>query len=143
MILFSNFSAMSQDCEKDISTNPVAPYNNHPFPSGRYNLWINSDFNIGGLVNGNVPPMPLNNQIAWQISDFVFGSAFEMWNPYTSAGTPGTRYSYLHPTGIDFENLDYKWEDGWEVLHVGLGFYPNGEAIQIPSAQRAYSPGVS
>jgi len=95
------------------------------------------------LENGNVPPMPLNNQIAWQISDWVFGSTFEMWNPYTPAGTPGSRYSYLHPTGIDFEFLDYKWEDGWEVLHIGLGFYPNGEGIQIPNAQRAYSAGVN
>jgi len=72
----------AQECVKDISTNPNQPFNNHPFQSGRYNPWINSDFNIGGLENGNVPPMPLNNQITWQISDFVFGSAFEMRNPF-------------------------------------------------------------
>src|SRR5690554_3146655 len=141
-LIFSTISVQSQDCDKDISTNPSQPFNNHQFPSGRYNPWINSDFNIGELENGNVPPMPLNNQIGWQISDFVFGSAFEMWNPYTSSGTPGSRYSYLHPTGIDFENLDYKWEDGWEVLHIGFGFYPNGEEIHLPSTQRAYSSGV-
>ncbi len=143
VLLLFPFSGHSQDCEKEISTSPVAPYNNHAFPLGRYNPWINSAFNIGELENGNVPPMPLNNQIAWQMSDFVFGSAFEMWNPYTSAGTSGRRYSYLHSTGIDFENLDYKWEDGWEVLHIGLGFYPNGEEIQVASTQRAYSTGVN
>jgi len=143
ILMTAQLHVSAQECDKDISTNPNQPFSNHPFPSGRYNPWINSDFNIGGLENGNVPPMPLNNQIAWQISDWVFGSAFEMWNPYTSAGTPGSRYYYLHPTGMDFEHLDYKWEDGWEVLHIGLGFYPNGEGIQIPSAQRAYSIGVN
>lgn len=142
-LLSAQTGISAQECEKDISTNPNQPFNNHPFPQGRYNPWLNSDFNIGGLENGNVPPMPLNNQIGWQISDFVFGSAFEMWNPYTSAGTAGPRYSYLHPTGIDFEYLDYKWADGWEVLHIGMGFYPNGEAIQTPNAQRAFSSGVN
>jgi hypothetical protein len=124
ILLALQIQVFAQECEKEISTNPLAPYNNHPFPQGRYNPWLNSDFNIGELENGNVPPMPLNNQIGWQISDFVFGNAFDMWNPYTSAGTPGTRYLYLHPTGLDFEDLDWKWEDGWEVLHIGLGFYP-------------------
>lgn len=128
------FSGQSQDCEKEISTNPVTPYNNHPFPSERYNPWISSGFNIGIEEGENVPPMPLNNQISWQISNFVFGSAFQMINPFTSGGTPGPRYNYLHPTGINFEYLDYKWEDGWEVLHIGLGFYPNGDPVNaIPA----------
>jgi hypothetical protein len=143
ILLALQIQVFAQECEKEISTNPLAPYNNHPFPQGRYNPWLNSDFNIGELENGNVPPMPLNNQIGWQISDFVFGNAFDMWNPYTSAGTPGTRYLYLHPTGLDFEDLDWKWEDGWEVLHIGLGFYPNGEPIQTSDALRAYSSGVN
>jgi|GEM_PF-6563367 len=34
VVLFT-FSGLSQDCEKEISTNPVAPFNNQPFPSGR------------------------------------------------------------------------------------------------------------
>lgn len=126
------------DCDKDISTNPDHPFNNHPFPSNKYNPWINSDFDIGELVGGSVPMMPLNNQISWQISDFVFGTTFEMFNPYRSAGTTNDRYNYLHPTGLDFEFRDYHWEDGWEVLHVGLGFYPNGEPIQNAVPQRAY-----
>jgi len=143
------------DCEKDISTNPIAPFNTHSFPDiedpnspdpnnpnylPTYNPWINSDFDIGELDGSSVPMMPLNNQISWQISDFVFGTTFEMINPYQPSGTPNNRYNYLHPTGLDFENRDYHWEDGWEVLYIGLGDYPNGEPIQNAAVQRAYAP---
>jgi hypothetical protein len=140
LFLAFNVSVVAQDdCNKDISTNPDQPFNNHPFPSNRYNPWINSDFDIGELDGSSVPPMPLNNQIAWQISDFVFGNTFEMINPYQPAGTPNDRYNYLHPTGLDFEDRDYQWEDGWEILYIGLGFYPNGEPIQNAAPLRAYS----
>ena len=67
---FSIQLAAQDDCEKDISTNPIAPFNAHSFPDiedpnspdpnnpnylPTYNPWINSDFDIGELVGGSVP----------------------------------------------------------------------------------------
>jgi hypothetical protein len=139
LILFFTVQGLfAQDCEKNISTNPDQPFNNHPFPSNLYNPWINSDFDIGGLnANGNVPPILLNDELNWELST----SNFSFNNPYTSSGTTSIdgRYNYLHPAGVDFEFRDYHWEDGWELLHVGLGFYPNGEPINTVAPQRAYS----
>jgi len=139
LFLAFNVSVVAQnDCEKDISTNPDQPYNNHPFPSNTYNPWINSDFDIGRLnLLGNVEDIPINDALNWGLNTTNF--AFN--NPYTSSGTTSIdgRYNYLHPAGVDFPLRDYHWEDGWELLHVGLGFYPNGEPINTFSANRAYS----
>jgi len=130
--LFLPLSILAQDaCEKDISTNPMAPYNGHSFPDNRYNPWINSDFDIGALDLGAVDLIELNNQLTWS-SDFLSIASTTnlfMLNPYTSEGTPHARYKYLHPNDVNFTLRDYKWEDGWELLYLGTGFYPNGDPV--------------
>jgi hypothetical protein len=140
-LLITSQSYFAQNCEKDISTNPDQPYNNHPFPSGLYNPWINSGFDIGSLTpNGIVSMIQLNDDMEWELST----SNFEFFNPYTSAGTtsPDGRYNYLHPGGVDFELRDYHWEDGWELLHIGLGYYPNGEPINTAQSNRVIDESV-
>ena len=143
--------AMAQEaCEKDISTNPMAPYNLHSFPGNRYNPWINSNFDIGELSFEAVKLIKLNEQLTWS-SDFISlaGNAdLEMINPYTSDGTPHARYKYLHPNDVHFTLRDYHWKDGWELLWIGTGYYPNGEPVNTLQPTRAYplsfpSPGNS
>jgi hypothetical protein len=141
-LLVTRQSYFAQDCEKDISTNPDQPYNNHPFPSGLYNPWINSGFDIGSQTQNGIPSMiQLNDDMEWELST----SNFEFFNPYTSAGTtsPDGRYNYLHPGGVVFDSLDYQWEDGWELLHLGLGYYPNGEPINTAQPNRVVDASVS
>lgn len=136
-------SSLAQDaCEKDISTNPMAPYNDHSFPGNKYNPWINSDFDMGALNLGAVKLIELNKQLTWS-SDFISvadTADFFMMNPYTSEGTPPARYKYLHPNNVPFVLRDYQWEDGWELLWLGTGFYPNGERINTLEPNRAYPP---
>ena len=129
-------------CEKEISTNYLDPFNTHPFPSSRYNPWINTNFYIGKLDLGAPSRIDLNNQINWS-NDFLSAAnttLLKMKNPYTSEATFGARYDYLHPAGVDFEFRDYKWEDGWELLWLGTGYYPNGEPVNIQVNNRAFAP---
>ncbi|MCA1761885.1 MAG: hypothetical protein LC664_02620 [Flavobacteriales bacterium] len=130
-----NVSTVAQDdCEKDISTNPDQPFNNHPFPLNTYNPWINSDFDIGRLNSiGNVEDIPINEALNWGLNTTNF--AFN--NPYTSSGTTSTdgRYNYLHPGGVDFPLRDYHWEDGWELLYFGIGYYRNGDPTNSSAPQ--------
>ncbi len=129
-------------CTKDISTNPFAPYNNEFSQTygSLTNPWINSNFNIGALSGvGNAMQIPINTAL----SDWDQGVPSAMINPYSTSGTAHSRYSYLYPRDtndvlIPFSLRDYHWEDGWELLYLGNGFYPNGESYGDENLDRLY-----
>lgn len=68
LLVFQGSFLHAQDfCTKDISTNPLAPYNNEfsQTYSSLTNPWINSNFNIGALSGvGNATQIPINTTLS-------------------------------------------------------------------------------
>lgn len=130
--LFGFFFAISlislgQVCINGVSTNPLNPVNLDPdFPDPN-NLWLNS-FDFGEHNGSSFNDILLNPQGGWAIPDFTAPAQFQMFSPFTSAGVPSAPHlSQPSP----FQNRDFHWEDGWELLYLGTGYYPNGEALHI------------
>lgn len=130
LILLTCQKIHGQVCINGVSTNPVNPINLDPdFPSGN-NLWINSfDF---GLNNGSsFSDIFLNPDAGWSIPNFTSSAQFQMLSPFTSGGVPGTPHL---SQAVPFQNRDFHREDGWELLYLGIGYYPNGHPLHIAPA---------
>lgn len=97
-----------------ISTLWSQPYN----PNLPSNLFLNTFFNWAAVngQTGNLAMIPLSgmNQVPADLSA----------NPYDS----GNNYSSI-VSGLSYENLDFHWEDGWELLAMNTGYYPNGSNV--------------
>ena len=121
-------------CVKHISTNPENPLNNElqlfwenndlPYSVNPYlnntNLF---QYNAGvGFYNIN-----LNSNVNWQMSNYQNNpSNLNMINPYSN--DMGDNYMYLRrPINGNFVDRDFHWEDGWEMLWLGTGYFPNGD----------------
>lgn len=116
-------------CVKNIKTNPLAPQNtefNSLYP-GKINPFINS-FKWW-------EDMPLNPSAGWNIFGIGSGNVI-INNPYSAANNPG---SYLQNT-LSTRQFEWKPEDGWELISIGSGYYPNGEAVNVANINRL--PGV-
>jgi hypothetical protein len=57
----------------------------------------------------------LNNFIGGMVSPFSTNMPFE--------------YNYLNQNGALPQNCDIHWQDGWELMYMNLGFFPNKENI--------------
>lgn len=127
-----------QNCHNDISTNPQNPINNqlnNLFP-GKINPWTNS-FDFGAYQGSTFDPIYLNPTAGWQIAGWTNLNQIPMSSPFTLGGAVGGQYLVV-PTN-PFQNRDFHWEDGWELLYLGTGYYPNGEAINSVNNNRVIS----
>lgn len=131
-------------CIRGISTNPQNPVNsefNHLLNSTTtINPWLNT-FDWGSSDNLGFLPIVLEPNGGWQIPDFT-GTLFTMKNPFFDGGS--AHYPYLYEPVSDYQARDFHWEDGWELLWLGTGYYPNGEAVSNVNPNRliAYASGV-
>ncbi|QNL21100.1 hypothetical protein HZR84_03815 [Hyphobacterium sp. CCMP332] len=128
-------TAFSQgNCVKGISTNPANPINNEF--QGLINPWLNTSFEVAPIdENGfGFEPLNMNNTAGWSVPNYVSGNLL-MVSPYDD-GVPGRPELY---EVVPFEERDFHWEDGWELLWVGLGYYPNGEPVNSTNPNRVYS----
>ncbi len=125
----------SQVCLNGVSTHPLNPANQDPSYPSSNNLWLNNfDF---GLNNGfSFSDIFLNPSAGWSIPDFTSPAQFQMLSPFTPGGVPGT--SHLSQA-VPFQNRDFHWEDGWELLYLGIGYYPNGHPLHIAPANSPIS----
>lgn len=137
-----------QNCHNDISTNPQNPINNqlnNLFP-GKINPWTNS-FDFGAYQGSTFDPIYLNPTAGWQIAGWTNLNQIPMSSPFTLGGAVGGQYLVV-PTN-PFQNRDFHWEDGWELLWLGTGYYPNGDPINtanpnriIPQAHSVLNPRI-
>ncbi len=121
-----NYSSFAQ-CVNGISTNYNNPINNNFNPS-KENPFLNS-FNVGQNYGLGFYPIDINDYAGWQINGWIQGSNIQMDNPFANGSVQGR--PELYPSGVDLTERDFHWEDGWELLWLGTGYYPNGDPINV------------
>lgn len=128
--LFS-FCAYGQECVRLIRTKYDSAQNNefNSLYPGKFNPWINI-FNIGNNDGAAFHDIPLNPLAGW-----ASGVAPSMKNPFSQGILP--EYEYLEdPIGGSVFDKDYHWEDGWEVMWLNTGYFPNGQGINTTNSSR-------
>jgi len=129
---------LQAQCIRGISTNPQNPVNselNQLLSGGTtVNPWVNT-FDWGKTNGAGFSPIVLEPNAGWQVPDFI-GGLFTMVSPYESGGSG--HYEYLFEPVNDYQARDYHWEDGWELLWLGTGFYPNGEPTASYNPERIF-----
>ncbi len=131
--LVNSIPLRGQNCVQDISTNPSNAKNKQMesiFP-GYTNPWKNT-FNIGQYSLQTFAPVYLNQNAGWAgISSYLMTNPFDGSNGYEYLSKPGQL------PGVK----DFHWEDGWELMWLGTGYYPNGEEIQTSNLDRIIPSG--
>jgi hypothetical protein len=106
-----------------ISTNPAAPVNPTYLPDPAFENhfeWYSNSNNTLHIYELN----EMNN----------YGNVQTMQHPYSQQNQ-----SYQHLNlGIDIEDLDMYPDDGWELLFINLGYYPNGTTAASHFGQIPY-----
>lgn len=121
-------------CIKEISTNPVKSFNTefNSIQPTLINPFKNS-FNWGSYTNQTFNSIYLNPNAGWSI----LGNPGYMHSPF-STNMPSD-YAYLNNNGALPQKCDWHWEDGWELLWMNTGYYPNGERIDEVNNNRLIS----
>lgn len=121
---------VSAQCVHNISTHPLYPVNNQfdPIFPGKTNVFLNT-FDWGG-IDGIFDEVPLNGSVGWENitipgENYLLNNLFDDANAVT-----GSNYDMLlQPYGAGANERDFHWEDGWELLYLNTGYYPNGAPI--------------
>ena len=124
-----SLSLHPQNCDYDISTKPDAPVNTQMstlYPT-RDNQFLNS-FDFGEIQVQTLKPISLNPSAGWSVPNWTNPPIFQMRNPFEDGGTAGG--GYLQTPSNIFQR-DFHWEDGWELLWLNTGYYPNGDPIEV------------
>lgn len=129
--LISNL-AISQNCQdcfedKSISTNPADPENCEMdlYANGKNNQFLNL-FNWGAYTGNTFLPVTLNPNAGWLVPSYTTGSQF-MQSPYN--------LGYLkRPNGTPIKDYDYQWEDGWELMFMNTGYWPDGNEYDVANS---------
>jgi hypothetical protein len=131
-LLIGNTNLYSQctDCPEDkgISANPANPINcevSNQYPT-KTNQFLNT-FDWGKNTNNIFSSIPLNPLAGWQVPDYSNPSApLSMLSPFYQG--------YLAKSGgTPINEFDFHWEDGWELLYMNTGYFPNGDFYHNPS----------
>ena len=120
----------SAQCVHNVSTHPLYPVNDQfdPIFPGKTNVFLNS-FDWGGM-DGIFDEVPLNGSVGWENitipgENYLLNNLFDDANAVT-----GSNYDMLlQPYGAGADERDFHWEDGWELLYLNTGYYPNGAPI--------------
>ena len=121
------------------STNPNDPFNLEylGYSGSSVNNFENSFFNWYPNSNNAIYIDPSINWVIPQFQNSTPNHYYSMIWPW-DANTIPSEFSYLsliwNPNiGINGghepllpEERDFRWEDGWELLWMNLGYYPNG-----------------
>jgi hypothetical protein len=126
-----------EDCPKDkgISTNPTNPENcevDEAFPN-KTNQMLNS-FDWAKTNVPNPQPgttfsfnaIPLNPNAGWQVPNYTSAGIFYMQSPFYQG--------FLNkPSNSPLADFDFAWEDGWELMYMNTGYFPNGDVYHDPT----------
>ena len=138
--LFELVAQGNQGCINNTSTNPMNPLNSdflqmivQHHPGTTLNSFLSTGFN---WYNNPDDAIIINKSPYWQMPRFSSGANSDiermLWPWHTDM--PFTylhqRWDYSSPNPklvtIDEDARDFRWEDGWELLWMNLGIYPNG-----------------
>lgn len=98
-----------------------------------HNPWLNNfDWYFG---NNTIQLFP--NQVNWSHGFSNLNDTINMQHPY--GGSMPTEFHYLRPNNVHPELRDFRWEDGWELLYMNLGYFPDMNAINNPLAGSYYA----
>lgn len=118
------------DCYEDngISTNPNNPENCQielRWPTSTFTNQFKNTFNWGASdpSSSQFLSIGLNPNAGWLIPDFT-GSNFSMFSPFTQ--------EYLENNNASVDGHDWHWEDGWELMWMNTGYFPNGDGYDDP-----------
>ncbi len=106
--------AQEYPCVQGISTNPAGPVN--PDNTPPFLTHFLNTFNWMANSGGTLTDYALNDV-------FTAAGVSAMVHPYSAANS----YDYL--TSSPINDLDMYWQDGWELLSVNLGKYPDGTLL--------------
>jgi hypothetical protein len=136
VLIVTDIHSIKSQCLNDASTNPSNPINNemkdgngNPLNGHTVNEFVNR-FNWGSHTGSSWNGIPVvSSGLNWS-----FTPGNPMFSPF-STQMP-SEYSYLHQNGALPINCDWHWEDGWELMWMNLGYYPNLENISTPNPNR-------
>ncbi len=132
VVLLGN--ASGQDCVRNISTNPDQPVNNlfNSVP-GSTNPFL-SRFNIVSNTGTAFNDVFLNPYSSWMWPHST-GMQYQILSPFDPGGL--TAYSYLRGRG-GISDADGYWEDGWELMWLNTGYFPNNDPMHIQDLNRKF-----
>lgn len=124
----SHAQTANDGCTNGISTNPVTPLN--PQTSSSYMnapKYINSWFNWYERVSQN-------ELKTWDVREMSFNPLNQSWGAARTFISPydpnGTVYNDYNNSGSlfasNFDEIDFFPEDGWELLFMNTGYFPDG-----------------
>jgi hypothetical protein len=127
-ILILAYIHVNGQCERGIRTNPNDPFNEEfeqSFPN--LNNPFTNHFNWAEYSILTLKDIELNPNAGWSIS------THSMFSPYSLNMPP--EYNYLYTIDnkvVPIDQLDWHWEDGWELMYLNTGYYPDGTEINNP-----------
>jgi len=114
-------------CEKDISTDPLNPINSEFLQLTTEWYGDNGPYTVNSMLNtwswfppSNTPYFDLDLTTGWA-SDLPNTLDLSMNNPFFGVGNP----TFIHAQANNYQDRDWKWEDGWELLYMNMGRYPD------------------
>lgn len=119
-------NSIGQDCQNYSSTNPSNPSNSDPLLENFYNPWLNT-FDFGKNNGYSLENIPLNPGAGWTDAGLSSADTVRMMNPFNIGACPNA--PYMASPADSMLSRDFHWEDGWELLWLGTGFYPDGNPI--------------
>ena len=135
---------IGQPCDNGISTNPNNPINNQFVQMGNdffplnapvdtYNPFLNSfDWYFG---NNTIQLFP--DEVNWVHFFSSFTNPVNMQHPF--GGSMPTEFQYLRPDSVNPAFRDFRWEDGWELLYMNLGYFPDLNHTDNPAPGSYYA----
>jgi hypothetical protein len=119
----SGIGQVCSDCYEDngISTNPNAPENCQielRWPTSSFTNQFKNTFDWAKNSNDQFHTIKLNDKAGWQVPHLTDGP-FDMFSPFTQ--------DYLEDNSSSVDEHDWHWEDGWELMWMNTGYYPNGD----------------
>ena len=104
-----------------------------------HNPWLNTGFNwyLVREIGDNRPIRLFPSQVSWD-HPYYGGDidTLDMLNPYS--GSMPTQFKYMRNDDVAPANWDYRWEDGWELLWMNMGYYPDGHSTKNPAPGSYY-----
>jgi hypothetical protein len=130
---------MNGQCNEvqSLRTKPNDPVNvdlnprlkSNPLVSNPINEFKNL-FNWGAYNSNGFLSIGLNSEMDWEGR-----TNFNMSSPFSSSAAGDYTYLY-HSSSTPFENRPWQWSEGWELMLLNTGYFPNGEKYNIQNSSR-------